>query len=268
MPSSAQRVLVVDDEPEFRQLIAGCLTEEGFEVLEAGDGLEALLQLKRERPGVLLLDLRMPRLGGLEVLRRVQALGQSIRVLIVTGFPEDVPPGAPPRGVDAIFVKPFEMGALLQALRAEATPAGAPVPKEPPAPKPPQPPARPRARVLVVDDDADVGSTLVEVLGELGHEGHWVADGPAALRALVQGPWDVVLLDILMPGLSGLDALPSIQALAPGVPVIMVSGAADEQLGRRALARGAFDYVVKPVDLHYLADAVELALFLRPTSAG
>ncbi|HBH01377.1 MAG TPA: hypothetical protein DDZ42_05530, partial [Candidatus Rokubacteria bacterium] len=87
MPSIAQRVLVVDDEPEFRQLVAGCLTEEGFEVLEAGDGLEALLQLKRERPGVLLLDLRMPRLGGLEVLRRVQALGQSVRVLIVTGFP-------------------------------------------------------------------------------------------------------------------------------------------------------------------------------------
>ena len=268
MPSIAQRVLVVDDEPEFRQLIAGCLTEEGFEVLEAGDGLEALLQLKRERPGVLLLDLRMPRLGGLEVLRRVQALGQSVRVLIVTGFPEDVPPGALPQGVDAILVKPFEMNALLQALRAETTSHGAAAPDGPAAPTPSEPPARRRARVLVVDDDPDVGATLIEVLNVLGHEGHWVADGPGALRALVEAPFDVVLLDILMPGLSGLDALPSIRALAPGVPVIMVSGAADEQLGRRALARGAFDYVVKPVDLHYLADAVELALFLRPTSAG
>jgi len=69
---------------------------------------------------------------------------------------------------------------------------------------------------------------------------------------------------ILMPGLSGLDTLPSVRALAPGVPVIMVSGAADEQLGRRALASGAFDYVLKPVDLRHLADIVELALVLRP----
>ena len=265
MPSTAQRVLVVDDEPEFRQLVAGCLAEEGFEVLEAGDGLEALLQLKRERPDILLLDLRMPRLGGLEVLRRVQALAQPVRVLIVTGFPEDVPQGALPPGVDAVFVKPFEMTALLRALRADAAP-GAAAPGAPAATRPGGAAPRRPARVLVVDDDPDVGSTLLDILGELGHAGRWVADGSSALRALMQAPPDVVLLDILMPGLSGLDALPSIRALAPGVPVIMVSGAADEQLGRRALARGAFYYVVKPVDFRYLADAIELALLLRPSA--
>jgi DNA-binding response OmpR family regulator len=122
--------------------------------------------------------------------------------------------------------------------------------------------------VLVVDDDPDVGSTLLEVLDELGYAGRWVADGASALRALVQAPPDVVLLDILMPGLSGLDALRSIRALVPDVPVIMVSGAADEQLGRRALAHGAFDYVVKPVDLRYLAGAIEIALLTRPTGSA
>jgi len=265
MTSTAERVLVVDDEPEFRRLVAGCLTEEGFEVLEAGDGLEALLRIKREQPATLILDLRMPRLGGLEVLRRVQALGRPIRVLVVTGFPEDVPQAGLPSNVHAVLVKPFEMGMLLHALRAETPSArgGAPSPLSP-APRHERTGGRRPARVLVVDDDRVIGSTLVDLLNELGHEGHWVADGSAALRALIEAPPDVVLLDILMPGLSGLDTLPSIRALAPGVPVIMVSGAADEQLGRRALASGAFDYVLKPVDLRHLADIVELALVLRP----
>ena len=101
---------------------------------------------------------------------------------------------------------------------------------------------------------------LKDFVTELGYEGQLVADSAAALRALVQGAPDLVLLDILLPGLSGLEALPSIRALAPDVPVIMVSGTTDEERARQALARGAFDYIVKPVDLRYLAETVEVAL--------
>lgn len=114
--------------------------------------------------------------------------------------------------------------------------------------------------VLIVEDDPHTGAMLKDFVTELGYVGQWVMDGTAALRALTQEAPDLVLLDILMPGLSGLEALPSIRALAPGVPVIMVSGTTDEELARQALAHGAFDYVVKPVDLPYLAETVELAL--------
>jgi len=101
---------------------------------------------------------------------------------------------------------------------------------------------------------------LADLVKTLGCEASCVSDGAAALRAIVETRADVVLLDILMPGLSGLDLLPSLQALAPGVPVIMLSGTADEELGRQALARGAFDYLVKPVDLRRLAEVIDLAL--------
>ena len=118
----------------------------------------------------------------------------------------------------------------------------------------------PRHRVLIVEDDSYTGAMLKDFVTALGYEGQWVADSAAALRALVQGAPDLVLLDILLPGLSGLEALPSIRALAPGVPVVMVSGTTDEERARQALARGAFDYIVKPVDLRYLAETVEVAL--------
>ena len=118
---------------------------------------------------------------------------------------------------------------------------------------------RPRT-VLIVEDDSYTGALLNDFVTELGYVGRRVGDGAAALRALVQEAPDLVLLDILLPGLSGLEALPSIRALAPGVPVVIVSGTTDEERARQALARGAFDYIVKPVDLRYLAETVEVAL--------
>jgi FixJ family two-component response regulator len=71
-----------------------------------------------------------------------------------------------------------------------------------------------------------------------------------------------------MPGLSGLDALPSLQALAPGVPVIMVSGTADANLARQSLERGAFDYIVKPVEMRRLREVLDLALVVREPNRG
>jgi FixJ family two-component response regulator len=63
-----------------------------------------------------------------------------------------------------------------------------------------------------------------------------------------------------MPGLSGVEALPTLKALAPGTAVIMVSGTTDVEVARRALAAGAFDYASKPVDLNRLLESVETAV--------
>jgi DNA-binding response OmpR family regulator len=70
MPGKA---LVVDDDADIREILAEQLATHGFEVLTAGNGLEALLHVKRERPGAVVLDLAMPRLGGLEALKRIRA---------------------------------------------------------------------------------------------------------------------------------------------------------------------------------------------------
>ncbi len=83
------RVLVVDDEPYAVELLQECLTAKGYEVLTASDGEEALQKVKEERPHVILLDVRMPRMSGLEVLRRVREIDHEVGVIMVTAVNEE-----------------------------------------------------------------------------------------------------------------------------------------------------------------------------------
>src|SRR3989454_6098041 len=78
-------VVVVEDDPDLREIYAEYLEGKGFSVARAANGLDALLKIKRARPTSVVLDLLMPRLGGLEALRRIKAFDPSIRVVVVTG---------------------------------------------------------------------------------------------------------------------------------------------------------------------------------------
>jgi DNA-binding response OmpR family regulator len=84
-----QRVLVVDDEPEAVELLQKFLIAKGYEVLTASDGEEALRKVKAERPHVILLDMRMPKMNGLEVLRRVREIDHEVGVIMVTAVMEE-----------------------------------------------------------------------------------------------------------------------------------------------------------------------------------
>lgn len=83
------RVLVVDDEPAFVELLQGFLTGKGYEVITASGGEEALRKVKEDRPHLILLDVRMPRMSGLEVLRQVQQIDQEVGVIMVTAVHEE-----------------------------------------------------------------------------------------------------------------------------------------------------------------------------------
>ena len=83
--AGAKKVLVVDDDQDMRAAVAEFLNMQGFEVVEASNGLEALLQVKRLRPYGVVLDIMMPRLGGLQALQHIRAFDPRIRVVVVSG---------------------------------------------------------------------------------------------------------------------------------------------------------------------------------------
>jgi CheY-like chemotaxis protein len=126
----------------------------------------------------------------------------------------------------------------------------------------------PTGLVLVVDDNAEVRKMLEDALTALGYRARTVADGAAAVRAVIDESPDVVLLDVYMPGLSGVGALPTIVALAPRAKVIMISGVANEDVLKRSLAFGAHDYVTKPFEISSLSRALETALAMRRLETG
>lgn len=264
MSQERRRALVVDDDEEVRNLVLEYLEVSGFEVLKAENGLEALLKVKHERPEVVVIDVHMPRLGGLEALKRIRAFDASIRVVVISGRAAEVERDALRLGAHAVLPKPLVLPDLSRALGAEvvaapvaaATGAAASVVSAPAV-------ARTDPRILLVDDDAGVREMLQELMTATGCQTHAAADGAAALRAVVTTPCDVILLDIDMPGLSGLETLVAIRALVPDVPVVMVSGIESEEVARSALAKGAFDYIMKPIDVQRLTSVVDAALSFR-----
>jgi len=119
------------------------------------------------------------------------------------------------------------------------------------------------ARILIVDDELSVRVSLEEWFREDGFAVETAEDGAGALRAMDRGPYDIVLLDLKMPGMDGIEVQTRIHDIDPGVTVIILTAYASVETAVRALKLGAFDYVTKPVDPDDLANLVRNALRTR-----
>jgi len=115
-------------------------------------------------------------------------------------------------------------------------------------------------RILVVDDEAPVREVLTEYFVTEGYAVEEATSGVEALTAIRGGRADLVLLDVRMPGLDGVQVLRRIRELDQNVPVIMVTANEDVGLAKETLKLGAFDYVAKPFDFDYLDRAVAAGL--------
>ena len=107
-------------------------------------------------------------------------------------------------------------------------------------------------KVLVVDDEPEAVDLLREFLTTKGYEVVAASSGEEALRILKQERPRLILLDIRMPVMSGLEVLKQAREIDQEVGIIMVTAVDEENIGREALRLGAFDYIIKPLDLNYL----------------
>jgi DNA-binding NtrC family response regulator len=118
------------------------------------------------------------------------------------------------------------------------------------------------ARILVVDDDETIRDTLYELLSEQ-YVCQTAETAERALARLAADPYDVVLTDISMPGLSGLELLGHIRQMYSDVPVIMISGIGDQEHAQGLIRLGAFDFLLKPFRLDVVEKSVERAVEYR-----
>jgi DNA-binding response OmpR family regulator len=124
------------------------------------------------------------------------------------------------------------------------------------------------ARILVVDDDPDIRDLLVDYFTTEGYAVTPAADGPEALDALRRDPQMLVLLDVGLPGMDGVEVLKRIRTEHPGASVIMITGNQDLELAREAVGLGAVDYVFKPFDSERLERAFAAAVRTMRESFG
>jgi DNA-binding NtrC family response regulator len=114
-------------------------------------------------------------------------------------------------------------------------------------------------RVLIVDDEAELVSALTERLRLRGVEATGATTGDAALAHLAAGPCDVVLLDVKMPVLGGLDLLQAIKQGRPALPVVLLTGHGSTADAHRGMQLGAFDYLMKPINIDDLVRVLNAA---------
>src|SRR5262245_12668637 len=113
-------------------------------------------------------------------------------------------------------------------------------------------------RVMVVDDEEEVRLVLSEFLSGRGYEVTMAESGLQALDLLASAVPDVVLLDVSMPEMDGVETLKRLLSSRPGLSVIMVTANADVGVTSKLLALGASDYIPKPFDLEYLDQAISI----------
>jgi DNA-binding NtrC family response regulator len=119
------------------------------------------------------------------------------------------------------------------------------------------------ARVLITDDDGASCQLFAKVLKAEGYTVEWVQSGEEALTQLKKGGYDTLLIDVRLPGLSGLEVTRAVRALDQSLPVIVMTGFGSMETAVEAIREGAFDYISKPMNLEELKATVARAVTQR-----
>jgi DNA-binding NtrC family response regulator len=230
------RVLLVDDEQDFTESLSERLQLRDVEADVAHDGEQALEVVQAGAPDVMVLDLRMPGIDGLEVLRQVKKSHPKVEVVILTGHGTDKDEEEALRlGASAYLRKPVDVDQLVKTLQHE------------------------RLKVLLVDDEQEFVDSLSERLELRNLETEVAKNGEEALAAVKADVPDVMVLDLRMPGIDGIEVLRRVRKSHPEVAVVVLTGHGTDKDEKEAIKLGASAYLKKPVDVDQLVNVLHRA---------
>lgn len=245
-------VLVVDDERLICELLGRVLTRQGHDVLTATGGTEALKLFQEQRPRVTLLDLRMPDMDGIAVFKQIRAIDPKASVIILTGGgTAEWEKQAYELGVTDFLRKGFPLDALMASLdRATKQPGKA----AKAAPRSKGAPAKSEAgeSILVVDDEPMIRDLLSQFLTLRGYRVCTAQDGREALDLVSQESPRMIILDMYMPSMNGLEVLRRLRSQQYKGGAVALTASQDEPSLQEMLELGSVDVMGKPVDLERL----------------
>ncbi len=241
------RVLVIDDDAEIRASLKRTFEAAHHEVFLAEDGVEGVRRYQAAKPDLVFCDLNMPNQDGWETVRKLKELSREIPVVLMSCShiaPEALRATALSLGADMFLEKPLVtqealtmVGQILAQKRART------------------------GRILVVDDEEGIRTILGKALRSAGHEVVLAADGLEALKCYRAAPADVVIADIFMPGMDGIETMRELRREFPDCKIIGMSG---NQSARPMLSAarqlGAIAALEKPFSINQLLDAVKNAI--------
>ena len=229
------KILAVDDNKEFCQSVADVLELKDYEVVTAEDGFKALELVKQNGFDLVLMDVRMPVMDGVETFKKVKEIAPGTPVIMVTAYTvEDLIRDALREGAFGSLKKPLDFDELFQIIE-QATAANG-------------------AMILIADDDENLCATVKDVLDDKGYRTSVAYDGNKAVEKAWKNNFDIMLIDLKMPALNGLETYLAIRDFRPNVVSIMITGYRQEmsELVQQALQESAYACLEKPIDMDEL----------------
>jgi len=238
--SGKVRVLVVDDNREFCQTMVDILELKGFEALAAYDGFQALEMVRQDGYDLVLMDIKIPVMDGVATSRKMREIAPDTRVIMLTAYAvEDLIREALQEGAFGCLKKPVDFDELFDLIE-QATAADG-------------------AMILVVDDDKDICANLKDVLEDKGYRVRVAYDGIRAIEIVQRDSFDIMLLDMKLPPLNGLETFLRIKGFRPNIVTIVITGYRQEMSGmvQQTLSRDAYSCLEKPIDMDELVSLLE-----------
>ena len=228
------RILLTDDNKEFTQNLRDILELRGYIVVTASDGFQALEIVKVVRVDLILMDIKMPVMNGVETYKKIKVISPSTPVIMLTAFAlEELIQESLQEGVFACLRKPLDFDLLFSTIE-KAIPGG--------------------SMLLVVDDDENLCHNLMDVLLKKGYRVSVAIDSTTALKEVRTAVYDVLILNLGLPPLNGLEIYLSIRRFCPNIVVVIITGyfAEMEETINIIKKEGAYAILEKPINIDYL----------------
>ncbi len=233
-------ILVVDDQASMRLTLKGILSKKGYDVFVAEDGLRALEEVKKRDYGLIIMDIKMPGLNGVDAFIKIKEINPKVPVIMMTAFAlEDEIRRAINEGAYAVLYKPFDMERIFEVI-GECI--------------------ENKTLVLLVDDSIEDRAAYKLSLERKGYKVLETRSGEECLKCVKERKFQVILLDMRLPGINGIETLKEIKKVRPDLPVIMVTGHSEDQMVENAMKSGSFAYLAKPVDIKKLMEVIDQTL--------
>jgi DNA-binding NtrC family response regulator len=253
------KILIVEDETSIAEGLLMILEDQGFEVDLAFTGRRALDALKKKSVDLLVADLRLPDMDGMEVVREVKAKRPSTKVIVITGYPSvSSAVESMKLGVSDYLPKPFwgdDFKKAVEKVFKEGQEGS--LPQESDRPEKRKIPWNvegedfdledlTRPRILIMEDEPRLAEGLKMVLSELGYRVTLADSGLRALGSLTERNYDLIVADLRLPDMDGMEVLRLIKEAKSGTPVIVITGYASVDSAVESMKLGALDYLPKP----------------------
>jgi len=237
--SGKLKVLGVDDNKDFCQNVSDILELKDYEVVTAYDGFNALELVKQDGFDVVLMDVKMPVMDGVATFKKMKEVAPHTQVIMVSAYVvEELIREALWEGAFGALGKPLNFDELFALLERAGAGSGA---------------------MVLLADDENLCANMKDILEDRGYRVRVAHDGGMAVEQARKNNFDIMLLDMKMPVLNGLETYLAIRDFRPDVVAIMITGYPQGmgKLAQQALQKNAYTYLEKPIDMDKLTALLE-----------